>query len=292
MSGELETENARVGAVDEPQAKTLAAANRKGIGDLAVHRHRVADAAVVGHVVEVVEIVADLRIAEQSPVTDHPNEIAIDLDRSRLLDDQRPAEAPAHLYGAVLVRVVPVGAGIGYVELVGEGLAGRDGFLRQVGDAVHGIGHPDPVPVHRRLLRQPILDDGTDALALTHAYLGSGHLVCEDQTLVSGCGGPTNDARPGAATSEKDLTASGAAAREVRRGGRPTSVATLAPPSRSDRRFSAQRSRDIWFILWKGLAVIALPTPPRRSPPAPRRARSISAPPLEGAARLSPGWKV
>ena len=47
------------------------------------------------------------------------------------------------------MRVVPVGAGIGHADLVGEGLADGDRRLRLV-CAVVAILEPQPVPVHGR----------------------------------------------------------------------------------------------------------------------------------------------
>ena len=95
----------------------------EGLGDAAVDRDGVADPAVVARVMQVAEVVADLGVRQQTPVVEHPGHVAVDLDRLALLDDQRPVEAAADLLEAALVRVVPVGAGVGDVELVDEGLA-------------------------------------------------------------------------------------------------------------------------------------------------------------------------
>ena len=138
---ELEREDPRVGGVDQPQPQPLAGAHREGLQDAAVDRDGVADPAVVARIHEVAEVVADLGVRQQAPVVEHPGHVAVDLDRLPLLDDQRPVQAAPDLLEAALMRVVPVGAGVGDVELVDEGLAGRDRLLRQMRHAVHGVRH-------------------------------------------------------------------------------------------------------------------------------------------------------
>jgi hypothetical protein len=88
MAGEAQTKDARVGSVHEPQPDSLAASDRGSFTNAPIHRHGVADAAIVSHVVHVAEIVADLRIGKQAPVLQHPHHIAIYLDWLALLDDQ------------------------------------------------------------------------------------------------------------------------------------------------------------------------------------------------------------
>ena len=61
--------------------------------------------------------------ALQPPVLDRPEQLAIQLGRVCLLDDQRAGQATAHLHQAVVVRVVPEGAGIGRGEGVVEATA-------------------------------------------------------------------------------------------------------------------------------------------------------------------------
>ena len=164
---ELEPEDPRIGGVDQTQAHALAGAHREGLQDAAVDRDRVADPAIVAAVHEVAEIVADLSVRQQAPVVEHPGHVAVDLDRLPLLDDQRAVEAAADLLEAALVRVVPVGAGVGHVELVDEGLAGCDRLLGQMRHAVHGVRHAQAVPVDGRLLGELVLDRDAETLALT-----------------------------------------------------------------------------------------------------------------------------
>ena len=172
---ELETEDAGVRGVDQAQPQALAGAHRKNLGDPPVHRDGVADPAVVARVHEAAEIAADLGIGQEAPVVEHPGDVAVDPDRLPLLDDQRAVQAAPDLLEAALVRVVPVGPGIGQVERVDEGRAGRDRGLGEMRHAVHGIGHPQPMPVHGGLLLEPVLDHDPQALALTHPDLGARH---------------------------------------------------------------------------------------------------------------------
>ena len=120
---------------------------------------------------EVAEVVADLSVRQQAPVIEHPGDVAVDLDRLALLDDQRAVEAAPDLLEAALMRVVPVGAGIGDVELVDEGLTRCDRLLRQMRHAVHGVRHAHAVPVDGRLLLELVLDRDADVLALAHPDL-------------------------------------------------------------------------------------------------------------------------
>ena len=168
---ELQPEDARVGGIDQAQAQALAGAHREGLRDAAVDRDRVADPAVVACVHEAAEVVADLGVGQQAPVVEHPGHVAVDLDRLALLDDQRPVEAAPDLLVAALVRVVPVGAGIGDVERVDEGLARCDRPLGQMRHAVHGVRHAQAVPVDGGLLGELVLDRDLDVLALAQPDL-------------------------------------------------------------------------------------------------------------------------
>ena len=181
---ELEREDPRVGGVDQTQPQPLAGAHREGLQDAAVDRDRVADPAVVARIHGVAEVVADLGVRQQAPVVEDPGHVAVDLDRLPLLDDQRAVQAPPDLLEAALMRVVPVGAGIGDVELVDEGLAGRDRRLGQVRHAVHGVRHPHAVPMDGRLLLELVLDGDAQTLALPNPDLRA-----RDRAVVGPDGG-------------------------------------------------------------------------------------------------------
>jgi hypothetical protein len=73
MAGELQSEDARVGGVDQAQAQALAGAYGEGLGHAAVHGHRVANPAVVSHVVKIVEAAGDFGVARQPPIVDQPD---------------------------------------------------------------------------------------------------------------------------------------------------------------------------------------------------------------------------
>ena len=145
-------EDARVGGVREVEAHDLAALGLERKVRLAGDEHHVAEAA---H-----RHVRRLRLAEggdpsvlDQDVVERQQQLAV--RRRPVVGLARGGEdvpVQAHLLAVVLadVRVVPVGAGIGHVHLVGEGLADRDRRLRLV-RAVVAVLEPQPVPVHGRV---------------------------------------------------------------------------------------------------------------------------------------------
>src|SRR3546814_17051194 len=140
---------------------------------MAVDGDRVADPAVVAQVMAVAEILTYLGRAGEAPVVEHPGEVPVDAGRFRLLDDERPIEAAADLLEAALVGVVPEGAGVDRVELVGKDFAGADRGLGQMRHAVHGVRHAQAVPLHRCLLLEAVLDMNAQAIARSHATFRS-----------------------------------------------------------------------------------------------------------------------
>ena len=90
-------------------------------------------------------------------------------------DDQRAVEPAADLDKASLVGVVPESTRIGARKLVSECFAGRDRLLREMRNAVHGVGQPDAMPVDRRFHVQRVLDLDAQALALAVAKLRTRH---------------------------------------------------------------------------------------------------------------------
>ena len=95
----------------------------------------------------------------------------------RVLHDQRPVQAPVQLDADV--RVVPVGAGLGDGEGVGELPAGRDRHLGHAGHAVHVVADGHAVPVHGRLNRKPVHQQRLQDLALAHPDLRTRDLAAE-----------------------------------------------------------------------------------------------------------------
>ena len=67
--------------------------------------------------------------------------------------------AHRHLHHFVGVRVVHERSRLVHLELVDEGLAGRNLRLREPADAVHAAGKQNPVPVDRRVLGQTVGDE-------------------------------------------------------------------------------------------------------------------------------------
>ena len=58
------------------------------------------------------------RLAIESPIRKHPDQVAVDRRRIALLDDQRAVESAPDLLGAAEMRVVPEGAGVRQIEFV------------------------------------------------------------------------------------------------------------------------------------------------------------------------------
>src|SRR3546814_14400758 len=78
----------------------LAGLHPEALRHMAVDGDRVADPAVVAQVMAVAEILTYLGRAGEAPVVEHPGEVPVDAGRFRLLDDERPIEAPAALLEA------------------------------------------------------------------------------------------------------------------------------------------------------------------------------------------------
>ena len=175
MSLEAQRHDAGERGVEQPQADAFAGADRLVGRDDAVQRDRVADPSRHPGFHHVAEAGRDLALFVDAPVRQHPEHVAVDGDGLRLLDDQRAGEPAAELLQAVGMRVVPEGAGIGRRELVDERLAWPDRRLRQARNAVHGVRQPDAVPMHRRVLVEPVLDDDADGLALAKRRCGTGN---------------------------------------------------------------------------------------------------------------------
>ncbi|MNJ34406.1 hypothetical protein D3C77_291180 [compost metagenome] len=90
-----------------------------------------------------------------------------------LLDDQRPDQAFAELFGAVHMRVIPEAASIRDAELVIEILARQHRQLRDVRHTVHLQRQADAMPVNGGGYRQVVDETHTQPLTLTHPQLGA-----------------------------------------------------------------------------------------------------------------------
>ena len=117
---EIDAENAGVRGINEAEPNAFALVDREGLRHAPVDGYSVADTAIVTHVVRVAEIVADLAVGGQPPIVQNPCNVAINPDRRRFLDNQRPIKPTSHLFKTSLMGMVPEGAGVYGVELVGE----------------------------------------------------------------------------------------------------------------------------------------------------------------------------
>src|SRR5262249_14515224 len=149
MTLETQSHDSRERTVDEAQANALAGADGNFIGERAVHSYGIADAPGHRRFHRVTKSGRDLRIRCQTPVRQHPDKVAVTRNRSRLLDDEHARQAAPELPQAVSMRVIPEGPRVGRRESIFEAFAGLDRWLRETGNAVHGVRQPDAVPVDR-----------------------------------------------------------------------------------------------------------------------------------------------
>ena len=161
--------------IDEAQPDALASPHLLVHGDRTVERHQVADPAGHRRFHPVAEAGRDLPVRCESPVGEHPQNVAIDRHRLGLVDDQDAAEPATELLQAVDVRVIPECAGVRRRKCVDEALAGLDRRLGQPGHAIHGVGQPDTVPMDRRILVESVLDKDADGHALPSVQCRAGH---------------------------------------------------------------------------------------------------------------------
>ena len=148
-----EVEDPRVGRVDQMQADDLADLGLGAVLGLAVGQHHVAESAHGGERRPGAVEGRDLPLLDQD-VVERDRQLTVDrrpVARVLGLDDDPRVEA--HLLGEVLadVGVVPVEAGVGELEPVGELAAVRDRRLGLLGDAVEAVLQPQPVPVQGRV---------------------------------------------------------------------------------------------------------------------------------------------
>ncbi len=105
---------------------------------------------------EIAETGLDGAVVLQPPVIDDQHEVAVDLDGYALIDDQDAIEPSGQLLRRSEVGVKPKRTGIRRGKVVIEALARLDWRLSQVGDAIHGIGQPQAVPMYDRRLMEII----------------------------------------------------------------------------------------------------------------------------------------
>lgn len=168
VSTKAKREDACVCSIHQSQPDPLAGANRELVLHGSVHRHRVADAARVRHVVGVPESLADLSARRDAPIIQHPGHVTVHRRRLPLLHDQGSVQSAIELFGALEVRVIPLRAGIEGVELVDEALPRLDGGLRQVWNTIHGVRQPHAVPMNGRRHGESVRDVDANAVALAN----------------------------------------------------------------------------------------------------------------------------
>ena len=83
------------------------------------------------------------------------------------------------------VRVVPVDPRVRKAELISERSARGDRVLCHAGNAVEPVVEPDTVPVDRRGLIEPVVEDDRDAGTLSHDQQRTGILAVEPEHGVA-----------------------------------------------------------------------------------------------------------
>ena len=128
-------------------------------------------------IAHVAELRVDLRLLREPPIVDEQNLVPVDGGPAiRFLHDQRPVEAARQLLPGPVVRVIPVGSGVGRREVVEELAALRHGRLGKLRHTVHGVIDSDAMPMHGGGLRQRVHEPARDALSLPDANDGARHV--------------------------------------------------------------------------------------------------------------------
>ncbi len=157
VPGEFEAEDPRRRGIDQAKPDALAAAYGKPIGHAAIDRDGIPDPSRHAHFHRAVEAAGNRGVLFETPVPQDPDDVAVDSQRLRLFDDEGAYQAAPDLFGAVGVRVIPIGARIGDGEFVGEALLGLDRRLGHVGRAVHRVRDAHAVPMDRGVLGKLVL---------------------------------------------------------------------------------------------------------------------------------------
>ena len=146
---EEQVHGARIGDVEQAQTDALTAGYRINLFGLPVHGDDVAHTTAVRPVVHRTQAFAVyLHVGVESPVVDRKHQVLVYRRRVVLLDDQHARKSQRQLGPGTLVRVVPVGTGIGRRQAVLEFFAGHYRRLGHPGNTIHGIFDAQTVPVH------------------------------------------------------------------------------------------------------------------------------------------------
>src|ERR1700693_3521684 len=172
---ELKSENPRGCGIDQPQANPLPASNRETIGNTAIDRHGVTDAARHASFHRVVEPSSDRAVLLEAEVAEHPDDVTVYGWRLKLLDDERSGEAAAYLFCAVRMWVVPIGSRVRRRKFVDKIATRLDRRLVDIRCPVHGVWDTDAMPMDRGVLGQAVLDRDPHSLALGHTEFRTGN---------------------------------------------------------------------------------------------------------------------
>ena len=163
---EIEPEDAGIGSVHEPQPDPLIRPRNQWCRRLSVDSDRVADPACHHRVVPTAEPSTYLPLVIEPPVVEHPDEVAIDLRRICLFDNERSVEAATDLLEAALMGMVPESARILRRKGISEPFAGLHGGLGEVGNAIHRVGNTNAVPMDGCFLIQSVFQQDLEGLSL------------------------------------------------------------------------------------------------------------------------------
>src|SRR5579883_3450036 len=129
----------------------------------------------------------DVAVGKDGPLLQHDSEVVIDPWRPHLLrmDDEQTDHAHHLLHRAV--RVVEECSRLMQGELVDKLAGGRDGFLADVGDAIHVYRDLQAMPMDRGRFGKVVFEDDPHAVALVDLdrRTGTGTVVAPDLHIAS-----------------------------------------------------------------------------------------------------------
>ena len=85
----------------------------------------------------------------QTPVIRDHNEILLDIHRHIFVYDQRAVQTACNLFPGEIMRVIPECTCIRDRKAILKRFTGLDGFLCQMGDAIHSIVNTNAMPMYR-----------------------------------------------------------------------------------------------------------------------------------------------
>ena len=122
-------------------------------------------------------LLVDGAVCPEAPVIDEQSDVAINVGRLVLFDDQGALQTARQLFQRSVVRMVPISAGIRWCEAISEPLTGFDSGLCQSRDAVHRVVNANAMPVDRCCLGQLVDQIDSQLVALLHTQFGTRNLT-------------------------------------------------------------------------------------------------------------------